>query len=761
MKRFLAISLLTVMWVASHARPLPCGLEINYYRNSYYMYSIIPYEQFSSEPMGLYEHDEAREPAFYEQIARYWADYLGQKEAGYDGYAVRMRARSLGDREMLTYTSWFHKYLDVSYEVKQESWDYNNTSPAVRTRRLTQVRKAAMAYKGKRLRQQYALLVMRCNMLLGANQRNITYWTTVGQKLPKSMWREAMRNIYANALLRTGHTWQACNIYMEQGDYASVRAVVANYRNLAGIQYTYRADHNAPLLQFLIQNFVNRVQDATDDLAWPASEYDESDYLRRRKAQAQALATDARQFITMAGNVVQRGESKTPAMWASAAAWVEYLLGNHAAAATLIDKAATMEGTQRMLDNTRALRLMISAATSKPTADYRNYVAGELEWIDTKINEEAAYSSGDCKRNHYTDVRSRVLIGGLEPMFRAAGLPCDALAAVAVNKYEGYEYDECYHNFYYDEENSYALQQSTDTLIAYYKHINRQPQDRLEAYLQSHMYRSKDYFCDVIGTKLVAEGRFDEAQQWLKQVPVEFLSGQYIALYASKRNFTTPAWYKRQRVRDWSDDGPVDTRARITSNQKLQFCQYMEQTIKAYNAAASAAEKTDNAYRLAVAYYQASVYGDCWYLTHYTKSMFDSARTGELDYAAQAIKYLNECKMSSSKKMQCDAYYALAFIPIDNWYDDEYGLYGYNTDTENLVPKPQSYRYGALANLMKFVVANPNDINMKTMKCDVLRQFMRAVPNAAQSSIGPMKRVTINDLTYNWRKDHPGKYLSL
>ncbi len=749
MKRFLAISLLTVMWVASHAR---CGWPET---DNYYMYSIIPYEQFSSEPTGYYE---AQRPYYYHQIALYWTYYRGQKEAngfGYDGYAVRMRARSLGDREMLTYTLWLDKYLDVSYEVKQESWDYNNTSPAVRTRKLTQVRKAAMAYKGKRLRQQYALLVMRCNMLLGANQRNITYWTTVGQKLPESMWREAMRNIYANALLRSGRTLQACNIYMEQGDYASVRAVVDNYRNLAGIQYIYRADHNAPLLQFLIQSFVNRVQDATDALARPASEYDEWGNMSRKKAQA--LATDARQFITMAGNVVQRGESKTPAMWASAAAWVEYLLGNHAAAATLIDKAATMEGTQRMHNNTRALRLMISTAINKPSSGYRDYVAGELEWIDTKINEEAAYSNDYMrmrKRNHYTDVRCRVLTDGLAPMFWAAGLPCDALAAVAVDEYYGKdEYDNNY-----DEYSSYALQQSSDTLIAYYKHINRQPQDWLEDYLQSHMYRSKDYFCDVIGTKLVAEGRFDEAQQWLKQVSVEFLSGQNIALYASKRSFTTPAWYERQRVRDWSDDGPVETRARITSNQKLQFCQYMEQTLKAYNAAGSAAEKTDNAYRLAVAYYQASVYGDCWYLTHYAKHVEDSARTGELDFAAQAIKYLNECKMSSSKAMQNDAYYALAFIPIDNWCDE---VYDYNADTEYLVPKPQSYRYGALANLMKFVAANPNDINMKTMKCDVLRQFMRAALNAAQSSIGTMKRVTINDLTYNWRKDHPGKYLSL
>lgn len=747
MKRFLAISLLAVMWVAAHA----C---IWNGPSSYYMYSIIPYEQFSSQPTGIYEFQR---PAYYGQIARYWADYMGRKEAepyGYIAYGdtVRMRARELGDQEMLTYTSWLNKYLDVSREVTQESWEYNKTSQAARTRKLTQVRAAAVAYKGKRLNQQYALLVMRCNMLLGANQRNITYWTTVGQKLPAGMWRDAMRNIYANALLRSGRTLQACNIYMEQGDYASVRAVMDNYQNLAGIQYIYRADHNAPLLQFLIQSFANRVQDAADALAKPESEDDEyGDGMSRKEAKA--LALEARRFVTMANGVVSRGESKTPAMWASAAAWIEYLLGDYQAAAEHIGKAMTMEGTQRMHDNTRALKLMISTASSKPTSEYRNYVAGELEWLDTKIKEETAYSSDYMrKRNHYTDVRDQVLIKGLSPMFIEAKRPSEAMAMEAITQYYGgTDVDNNY------DEGDYVLRQNPGTLISYYRYITSQPSDRLHAYEQSHVYRSKDYFCDVIGTKLIAVGKFDMAQQWLKQVSLEFLSGQNIALYASKRSFTTPAWYERVKVRDWSDDGPVDTRTRITSNQKLQFCQYMEQTIKAYNAAGNTAEKTDKAYSLAVAYYQASVYGDCWYLTHYIKHMGDTAHTGELDYAAQAMKYLNECKLNGDKKMQCDAYYALAFIPTDDWYEETYDI---TTGEESIALKPQSKRYGALANLVNFLSANlqeVNGINMKVLKCDVLRQFINAARSHAQTDAARTKRITIDDLTYNWRTDKPGR----
>ena len=69
MTRFLAISLLTMLWTVSHA----CSwIETD----NYYMYSIIPYEQFASEPAGYYE---PQQPEYYKQIARYWANYIGNK----------------------------------------------------------------------------------------------------------------------------------------------------------------------------------------------------------------------------------------------------------------------------------------------------------------------------------------------------------------------------------------------------------------------------------------------------------------------------------------------------------------------------------------------------------------------------------------------------------------------------------------------------------------------------------------------------------
>ena len=101
----------------------------------------------------------------------------------------------------------------------------------------------------------------------------------------------------------------------------------------------------------------------------------------------------------------------------------------------------------------------------------------------------------------------------------------------------------------------------------------------------------------------------------------------------------------------------------------------------------------------------------------------------------------------------------LVTIPIDDWCDI---TYDYETDKENRELKPQSYRFKALANLVNFLAANvndanPGDINMKTLKCDVLRQFTNSVRSHAQADAAKTKRITVADLTYNWRTQKPSE----
>ena len=149
----------------------------------------------------------------------------------------------------------------------------------------------------------------------------------------------------------------------------------------------------------------------------------------------------------------------------------------------------------------------------------------------------------------------------------------------------------------------------------------------------------------------------------------------------------------------------------------------MSERLSQYNLAREGNDKQQKAYELAVRYYQASCYGDCWFLTHYYHSVSDSARTTEKDFAAETVKYLNEAKRSENLTLRYQALYALAFMPVEPWYMVSYDE-SHNYDLV-YTPLPQSAQYKALTELDLFANAYPKIIDDYTRRCDVLRKFKK------------------------------------
>ena len=224
---------------------------------------------------------------------------------------------------------------------------------------------------------------------------------------------------------------------------------------------------------------------------------------------------------------------------------------------------------------------------------------------------------------------------------------------------------------------------------------------------------------DMIGTKYLAEGNFGEAARWQKDVSLKFINNQAISFYAEKRSYTVPYWFNHQKVNDsnmWSIQGSY---AHLKENPKWKFCQEMNQLISQYNVAREGEVREKLAYELATRYYQASCYGDCWYLTHYGKSVADSARTGEADFAAIAQKYLKVSKQSSNLTLRYHSLYALSSIGIDPWFKITYDA---NWKEQKLL-QPQSAQYQAMMEWSKFCHQHPEIVDQYTTRCDVLKQF--------------------------------------
>lgn len=245
------------------------------------------------------------------------------------------------------------------------------------------------------------------------------------------------------------------------------------------------------------------------------------------------------------------------------------------------------------------------------------------------------------------------------------------------------------------------------------------PANSLERYLKERVYKNEAYYNDIIGTKMMAEGRFEEAVPYLEKVPLDFLCKQNICAYMAMRDYSKPRWLTKQAIKE---DSEYDSNYRnsLNRNPKLDFCRDMMRLQPQHDLSRANSEQRINAaYELAVRYFQASCYGDCWYLTHYGKSVSDSTRVGEKDFAKAAVEYLCESKNSTDFNMREQSLYALAYIPTEPYMME---VYDPNTYDIKVVIN-RSRQFFAMKELDDFATANSGKISGYVSKCDVLRKF--------------------------------------
>ncbi len=515
-----------------------------------YMFSVFRHEAMTDGPAYLYDID------------RFWQDYMGENgPVGVDYFkwnrdAILKTAKERNDEEMTAYINLLNRYFKACEDYARDAWSYPTKGDlAHRHQTFTDVLAAAKAYGGKALRPQYVLLQMRANMMLGNDNLNVELWKTSASSLPQGPWREAMRNIYARSLLKTGQRGAACDIYAEQGDVQSIKSVMRNYRNLAGIRTIYAENPNAPSLNYLVQDFVNNVQETIDQ---KAGGYDDAEWFRQIDAK-QVYRKEAMAFVQFALNAANDSKVKSPSLWLAAASMIDYLFGNTERAMAEAEKAVAAEGSQRMRDNARAIRLLVSTRANKPTKEYTDYLLGEFRWLDSKIEEERGSS---YSYNHYTDVKERVVHRGLEQLFRRAGMDNTALALCAMtnadDKYFYMEQSQADPTIYSENQNvtyspwdEYFCKMDSltaDRLADYYRYLSSSHDNAFDQYCVQNSYHDADYFNDLIGTKLIAEGRFAEAIPYLDGVSMSLLSSQLISAYSSQRRYDVPRWFGKQRV---------------------------------------------------------------------------------------------------------------------------------------------------------------------------------------------------------------------
>lgn len=68
---------------------------------------------------------------------------------------------------------------------------------------------------------------------------------------------------------------------------------------------------------------------------------------------------------------------------------LHYLYGYQQEAWKEISEAVALDGTQRMKDNARAIRLLVSTRNAQVDSDYPQYLVGEFKWLNEMAKEKA------------------------------------------------------------------------------------------------------------------------------------------------------------------------------------------------------------------------------------------------------------------------------------------------------------------------------------------------------------------------------------
>lgn len=672
MKRIIMMSLLSALVVPMLACYWPDG-------HNWYLFRACESQEFSDR---VHDVSEAN-----------WKAYLGITEdrwSYYDPDEIIKVAQRKNDPLMVSYVKNLEKYLACARAV-QSTWDYPTKAELAKQKlTLESVRTYALGKVKTKLRSQHALLYMRCNMMLNRHQENIRFWEGTASQFIETVYKEMMQNIYAGALLKTGHETEASELFANQGDWSSLMTQYYKKRSCAAIRQEYQKDANAAVLPFLLQDFVNNTQEAVD--------LENDEYAMPGKLFVRNISRqEAQQMIQLCSQVVKEGKTRQPVLWQSAKAWLEYLLGNTRQAGTDIIAASSLDGNETQKDNARLLMLYITAAQAPAGKDLDDYLAGELKWVDSRKTD---------KDYHFANVYDRLLNQVLVRKYTDSGHPELALGMLKVAS-QGYDYQD-------------TLRVSQ--LIRFYQYIGTPATTALDKWLKPHLKEvDKHALQDLIGTKFMRLCKWKEALQWLEQVPLSFVADRGYAVYAAHRNFRVEPWIKRQWLKEGMEYS--DEKQHFDIHPKIEFVKEIQRMEAALNVL-KGKDLEQCYYDLAVRYSQAHFTGDCWYLMRDGKSVSDTLRVNETDLAAKALYLLRKASLTTDFQLKEKALFALSYgyLNTQKWYDE---IWNEKTVEYDHRVNTKASQYKAFAALADFESQNATRTSGYVSRCDEFIQFRK------------------------------------
>ena len=569
------------------------------------------------------------------------------------------------------------KYLKLARDCAKlryfhdSKWYYPTKEVDVVHCSLEEVLTEALAYKGSKLRERYALQAARAMFSLGKFREMREWWDKTEREIKDEKIRRNIEGYVAGAMYRTGDEDRALEYYTAIGDISSIiyclknREVYVGDRSLLEYAAIHCPDDQSIIA--ILQDYIRNLEVYAD--------------FHHRNGSVDAC-------YKMCMNAVQH--SKDPAVWLYTAAFLKNQMGQPYVASNILARAENSASTDFIKESIKVLRILIDAQISTYNKAYERKLLDELKWLDTKIccniTDDVRKETMEMLKLKYgysyyywNDMMRKIVIGTVVPrMIEAGKTPLALLLAnyadnrllslvgevefsyswqkpdikmtlddyrkkknnsndvsTIVNEYRterGIFNEVDFSNHYFNLLDTISI----SSVLDYEKLLMSYSSD-LESFLYKRAYINMEYLWDLIGTRYLRTCNYDKAVTYLSKVSSDYQKTLNTYYYMNRLPFS----YKRNY-------------GKVNPNYKLDFARKMSE----YQMIASTCTDPDivGDALIKIGIGIRNSFEFCWALTHY-KWTCDDPRyemEGSSVWHAEAQRKLRDGLNSMTNKNACD-----------------------------------------------------------------------------------------------------------
>jgi tetratricopeptide (TPR) repeat protein len=569
------------------------------------------------------------------------------------------------------------KYLKLARDCEKlryfrdSKWYYPTKEVDVVHCSLEEVLAEALAYKGSKLRDRYALQAARAMFSLGKFREMREWWTKTEGRIKDEKIRKNIEGYVAGAMYRTGDEEKALEYYTSIGDISSIIYCLKNKGDYAGdrslLEYAVVHCPDDPSIIAILQDYIRNLEVYAD--------------FHQRNGRVDAC-------YKMCMNAVANSED--PAPWLYSAAFLKNQMGQPYVASNILARAERCAKTDFIKESIKVLRILIDAQVSTYNQAYERKLLDELKWLDGKIanniTDEVRKTTMEMTRLKYgfsyyywNDMMRKIVIGTVVPrMIEAGKAPIALLLAnyadnrllslvgevefsyswqkpaikmnlddyrkkknnstdlsTIVNEYRserGIFNNVDFSNHYFN-----LLDTISVSSVLGYEKLLMSYTSELETFLYKRSYINMEYLWDLIGTRYLRDCNYDKAVTYLSKVSDDYQKTLNTYYYMNRLPFSYDRRY-----------------GEFIPNYKLDFARKMSE----YHMIASTCTDPDivGDALIKIGIGMRNSLEFCWALTHY-KWTYDDPRfelNGSSVWHAKAQRTLSKGLNSMTNKNACD-----------------------------------------------------------------------------------------------------------